>query len=97
MIELIILIDDVAYINTVSQKRIEYYKEKHKNHKGEDEIFSPIWVKALNGIDPKTLFGPHLYPFLKGGTKYIINDGRHRMLALKQLGFNKIKAKVTNQ
>ena len=59
------------------------------------EDFPIIRVNELFGVDPKGLLPEHA-DLLKGGTEYIIVDGRHRMLALKALGYEEVVVHVLN-
>jgi len=81
-------IDDIAYIDTVSEKRIEHWMSLYSTCP--EKCCCPIIKKLKHGEE--IWRGSHEH--LKGGTKYVIIDGRHRILARKRLGFDTVECHV---
>ena len=83
----VIPISDIAYSPIgISEKRVEYYIDLYSKNTRVGLIF----VRKVRGKLKDTVIKAGFrgdIP-LTGGNKYIIMDGRHRLIAKKRLGFD---------
>jgi len=85
----VIPISDIAYSPIgISEKRVEYYIDLYSKN----TIIGLIFVRRVKGTlkDAVIEAGFQGDIPLTGGNKYIILDGRHRLIAKKRLGLDAV-------
>ncbi len=85
-----ILIADIAYVEmNMSEDRIKHWMDLYL--KDSNLCCCPLIKKLKRG---ELVYEGASPEHLKGGNKYIVIDGRHRIVARKRLGFDVVECHV---
>ena len=87
----IVPIDDIAYRPTTYEERILHYMEVYRKYERDHKAFPSLTVIKVSDISAKS---KETLNDIIGGKRYVVHDGRHRLIAQKRLGYTTVTVNI---